>query len=533
MASPSSPQPRASCAQAVAEVEPPRDRGQVPSATDNQPRSMERDYDFVERPSQYFFCPVSLELLLEPQLTSCCGHHLSRDAATRLQREGKPCPMCNEQEWNSMLDKFHKRKVHEVRVRCPHEVSGCDWVGEVNGLKRHADSCTKRPWECEYCGLKCTYGEGEEEHWPTCCKFPEPCPNGCEVGSVERCNVEQHHSVCSLEPVACGMKEFGCSAVVPRKELATHMRESELQHLTAMAVLNLRLSRQLQQDSTERDRKITRLQQDMAEQKQLQTEMKTKMDEQKQMQVEMKKEIGQEIAGLKQQQVKEITGLKEGQKREGSQVKDAIAALSQQVEREKETMTELQTKTREEMKKETKQFQTEMKAKMDEQKREVVELKAQVQAVQHTTQHIEEHTAGGCSFCKIITFTKYGQHKGSGSSDVYSDPFYSYHHGYKFKLRIIYADGAFLYFFLETGEYDDQLHWPVEVKIRLELLNQAGDHHHVERINTTCKWEKNERDKYHTSCLMTFTDMERKGGGMQYMMNDSLKFRLHLTVLSA
>ena len=472
MTSPSSPsKPRASCAQAVAEDEPPRDRGQVPSATDNQPRSMERDYDFVKRPSQDFFCPVSLELLLEPQLTSCCGNHLSREAATRLQREGKPCPMCNGQGWNAVFDKYHGRRVHGVRIRCPHKGSGCDWVGEVNGLKQHADSCAKRPWECKYCGLKCTYGEGEGKHPPTCHKFPEPCPNGCEVGSVERCIVEQHRSVCSLEPVACEMKEFGCSAVVPRKELATHMRESEFQHLTAMAVLNLRLSRQLQQDSTERDRKITRLQQDMAEQKQMQVEMK--------------------------------------------------------------------------------QLQTEMKTKMDEQKREVVELKAQVQAVQHTTQHIELHTTRACSHrgggqefsvCNVLTFTKYAQYRGGFImcvlKDAYSDLFYSHHHGYKFKLRINYYGlpskdiGAFLH--MVTGEYDDQLHWPVDVKVQLELLNQAGDHDHVER-NKSFKWEKNKRDRdriidYN---LMAYSDLERKGDGVQYMMNDSLKFRVHLTVLQA
>ena len=571
MASPSSPpQPRGSCAQAVAEDEPPRDRGQVPSATDNQPRSMERDYDFVERPSQDFFCPVSLELLLEPQQLSCCGNHLSRETATRLQREGKPCPMCNEQEWQSMVDKYHRRKVREVRLRCPHKGSGCDWVGEVNELTRHTDSCAKRPWECKYCGLKCTYGEGEGKHWPTCRKFPEPCPNGCEVGSVERCNVEQHRSVCSLEPVACEMKEFGCCAVVPRKELATHMRESELQHLTAMAVLNLRLSRQLQQDSTERDRKITRLQQDMAEQNQLQ--------------VEMKKEMGEEIMGLK-----------EGQKREGSQVKDAIAALSQQVEREKETMTELLTKTREEMKKETKQLQTEMKTKMDEQKkmqtemktkmdeqkkmqtemkakmdeqkkmqtemktkmdeqkkmqtemktkmyeqeREVVELKAQMQAVQHTTQHIEEHTTGSCSHIdgvcsvsKVLTFTQFAHFKGSRYNEVISDTFYSHHHGYKFKLRIIYApdNHACLYLYLVTGEYDDQLHWPVEVKVRLQLLNQAGNHHHVEKIKATSKWKKNDRDSYRLSDVIKYSELEMKGDGVKYIMNDCFKFGVHVIV---
>ena len=251
-----------SCAQGVAAaVEPPA----ITPVVENQPLFPEKEFDFVERPSQDLFCPVSLELLLEPQLTSCCGHHLSLEVANRLQKEGKSCPVCNGEQWSAVLDKYHRRRVHEVRVRCWNKDSGCGWVGEVNELRRHAVSCEKRLWECEYCGLKCTYGEGEGNHWPECLKFPEPCPNGCEVGSVERCGMEQHHSVCPLEPVACEMKEFGCSVVVPRKELATHMRESELQHLTAMTALNLRLTRQLHLESTERDRKIEQLQQEVME----------------------------------------------------------------------------------------------------------------------------------------------------------------------------------------------------------------------------------------------------------------------------
>ena len=83
-----------------------------------------------------------------------------------------------------------------------------------------------------------------------------------------------------------------------------------------------------------------------------------------------------------------------------------------------------------------------------------------------------------------------------------------------------------------TGEYDDQLHWPVEVKVQFELLNQAGDHHHVERTKSF-KWEKNKRDSSNTidATLMTYPELERKGDGVEYMMNDSLKFRVHLTML--
>ena len=71
---------------------------------------------YVERPPDDFFCPVTFELLLEPQQTSCCGNHLSLGAATRLHEEGQRCPL---EEWSVVLDKYHRRKVHEVRVRCP------------------------------------------------------------------------------------------------------------------------------------------------------------------------------------------------------------------------------------------------------------------------------------------------------------------------------------------------------------------------------------------------------------------------------
>jgi len=87
---------------------------------------------------------------------------------------------------------------------------------------------------------------------------------------------------------------------------------------------------------------------------------------------------------------------------------------------------------------------------------------------------------------------------------------------------------------LLTGEYDGQLPWPVNVTVRLELLNQAGDHHHVERTKTW-KWGKDKRDgsEIIDIRLMKYSDLEKRGGGVQYMMNNCLKFRLHLTVQPA
>ena len=117
-------------------AEPPQPPKEISAAT-----AME--FDFVERPSEEFFCPVTFELLLEPQQTTCCGQHLSERAVVRLKQEKKPCPICKEPELATMLDKFHRRKVREVKVRCPHTPNGCEWVGEVGELNGHTETCLK------------------------------------------------------------------------------------------------------------------------------------------------------------------------------------------------------------------------------------------------------------------------------------------------------------------------------------------------------------------------------------------------------
>ena len=125
------------------EVEPP-----VKELMRPPQQTTEIEFDFVERPSKEFFCPVTFELLLMPHLTMCCGHHLSECAVNRLKQENKPmCPLCKEPELATVLDKFHQRRIREVHVRCPHTARGCEWVGEVGQLNSHTDSCLMRHME--------------------------------------------------------------------------------------------------------------------------------------------------------------------------------------------------------------------------------------------------------------------------------------------------------------------------------------------------------------------------------------------------
>ena len=109
--------------------------------------------------------------------------------------------------------------------------------------------------------------------------------------------------------------------------------------------------------------------------------------------------------------------------------------------------------------------------------------------------------------------------------------------GYTIKLVIRYYPRANNYFgvflCLVKGDNDDQLQWPVKFRAQLELLNQTGDHNHIVRIKTF-HWERDEIDDYRIfdGSLIKYPDLEqRRGGDVQYMMNDCLKFRINIFVV--
>ncbi|CAI8000660.1 TNF receptor-associated factor 4, partial [Geodia barretti] len=76
-----------------------------------------------------------------------------------------------------------------------------------------------------------------------------------------------------------------------------------------------------------------------------------------------------------------------------------------------------------------------------------------------------------------------------GKRKVYLPSFFSHSHGYKMSI-FVYPDGigngkgthVSLFACLMRGEYDDHLKWPFRGKITVQIVNQAGDHSHIEKI---------------------------------------------------
>ncbi len=120
----------------------------------------------------------------------------------------------------------------------------------------HASSCPKQPWICQHCKFTSTLEVGASEHAPTCLRRLEPCPNQCEVTFVPHCDMEMHLSQCPLQPVVCTFEEAGCKVKVLRKDLPHHLEERAQEHMLSAALLNLRLTREFQQQLKEKEKEI-------------------------------------------------------------------------------------------------------------------------------------------------------------------------------------------------------------------------------------------------------------------------------------
>ena len=114
------------------------------------------ELDLVEPPPKGFECPLCLQVLTEPVLSSCCGHHFCQVCIDRAVARSNACPLCNEQDFETFLNKNIQRKINELKVYCRQKPQGCEWAGELGSLDRHLEvECGFIQLECEFSSVGC------------------------------------------------------------------------------------------------------------------------------------------------------------------------------------------------------------------------------------------------------------------------------------------------------------------------------------------------------------------------------------------
>lgn len=114
------------------------------------------DYEFLSPPPKNMECSVCLLTLKDPHVISCCGNHYCKACIDRVQGDSKPCPLCNDPDYSTMLHKGVKREVESLAVYCPQKSLGCDWTGEIRQVQCHLNFGSKDSG-CGYVVIECEH----------------------------------------------------------------------------------------------------------------------------------------------------------------------------------------------------------------------------------------------------------------------------------------------------------------------------------------------------------------------------------------
>ena len=109
-----------------------------------------RTYDFVEKPSDDYFCPVTKKFLLDPKQLTCCGEHISQEGFQKVksQRGTPKCPKCDKVDFQVVDCMFFKKRfVNKVKIRCQYKIRGCKWIEEVGEYDRHLRDKRSDRWD--------------------------------------------------------------------------------------------------------------------------------------------------------------------------------------------------------------------------------------------------------------------------------------------------------------------------------------------------------------------------------------------------
>ena len=224
------------------------------------------EYSFVTKdPAQIedLKCPICLDLVYEPVLTSC-GHLICQ----RCVRGQARCPTCRD-ELQFMRDQFNERRVKNLKVKCPNWEKGCQWQGDLRDIAQHIGNncqvetilcpqgcaeeiargdlmehdtiCTHRAYTCPHCQFEDTFVNITTTHYTTCESFLLMCPAGC-CKRLSRIKMAAHLAKCVEELVPCTYAAIGCEKVIKRKDLQTHLQDKMHSHLERAMNMIVQLS---------------------------------------------------------------------------------------------------------------------------------------------------------------------------------------------------------------------------------------------------------------------------------------------------
>ena len=402
------------------------------------------DCEFVSPPPEAIQaeCPICLSILKEPCLISCpCGQKICRECVERIKNEEKPCPLCNKTNFTFLRDHGLERQLKARAIFCSKKKLGCQWKGKLGDFEQHLNENPSPEEQLTGCGfveVECKHGcwEWYERHFidthqnEECPQRPYSCEYCKEYDSTFEDVTENHSAECGKYPVAC-----------PNKCQDDPFERSKIEdHLNDECPL---------------------------------TEVSCPFA----------------YAGC---EVKLPRKDMPGHTADISVHFPLLATFTWEIEQKQkateEKLSTIERQFEEKLKAAEKKYQVlQEKQRATERNSRLLEKKL---TMLEDTQQMKS-ALGKFLIDFQVTFRK---------EDIFLSPFFTHPHGYKMCISVApkgTGDGegthVSVFTHLVQGPFDDQLKWPFRGEVTIQIVNQAGDHSHIEK---TIPYNEKTKDNY-------------------------------------
>lgn len=198
-------------------------------------------------------CDKCQMVMNNPRQMSGCGRSVCGKSCigpSQLQ-----CPFCRKASCKPFPNPYFVSRISNLVVKCPNYYADqnkpkqqCRWVGKVNEVRHHLntcdfkmvtcdmcgkevvkrylaahqlDSCPNQKRYCMYCGAEGLAHEIDEHEAFKCPKRRVQCPNYCQVFSIPHDMIEEHLSGCLMQVVSCSK----CGLQFPKNEQEIHEQQ--------------------------------------------------------------------------------------------------------------------------------------------------------------------------------------------------------------------------------------------------------------------------------------------------------------------
>lgn len=206
-------------------------------------------------------CDKCHNVMNNPRQMSGCGRSVCGKSCigpTQLQ-----CPFCRKTSCKPFPNPYFVSKISNLVVKCPNYYTNqnspkkqCRWVGKVNDVRLHLntcdfkmvtcdmcgkevvkrylaahqlDSCPNHKRQCMYCGAEGPAHQIDDHEAFECPKRRVQCPNYCQMFSIPHDFLEDHLSECPMQVVSCSK----CGLRCPRSEKEIHDQQYHTRNMNS------------------------------------------------------------------------------------------------------------------------------------------------------------------------------------------------------------------------------------------------------------------------------------------------------------